>query len=276
MPTARVDPPRRHRFRRLHRLGRGRPCGAARRGGPFHRAPASSSAARTRPMCAPTRISTTRSRTWSTAPSSIPASRCCGIERIYVHESFYDAFVKGFAELTYALRARRPARRGHDAGADGAHRRRGFRARARSPKPSRGRQRADRSQAFPRRQPARLISRRRCWSDVDHAMRVMTEESFGPVIGIMKVEDRRRGGRADERQPLRPHRRDLDAGREPPPSASATASRPAPWFMNRCDYLDPAWPGPASRIRAAAARCRSWAFEYLTRPKSFHLRIALS
>jgi acyl-CoA reductase-like NAD-dependent aldehyde dehydrogenase len=28
--------------------------------------------------------------------------------------------------------------------------------------------------------------------DVDHSMRVMTEETFGPVIGIMKVEKEKR------------------------------------------------------------------------------------
>ena len=42
-------------------------------------------------------------------------------------------------------------------------------------------------------------------------------------------------------------------------------------FMNRCDYLDPDLPGPASRIPDAVRRCRN-RIEALTQPKSFHLR----
>jgi hypothetical protein len=45
---------------------------------------------------------------------------------------------------------------------------------------------------------------------VNHQMSVMREESFGPIVGIMKVRRRRGGHHADERQPLRPHRLDLD------------------------------------------------------------------
>jgi acyl-CoA reductase-like NAD-dependent aldehyde dehydrogenase len=48
--------------------------------------------------------------------------------------------------------------------------------------------------------------------NVDHSMRVMTEESFGPVVGIMKVKDDAEAHRADERLALRPDRQHLDAG----------------------------------------------------------------
>ena len=62
---------------------------------------------------------------------------------------------------------------------------------------------------------------------VDHSMSVMREESFGPVVGIMKVQRRRGGDPPDERFALRPHRRDLDAGCRCGRSASAARSRPA-------------------------------------------------
>ena len=61
-------------------------------------ASASSSAARTRPMSAPTPISSSRSKIWSTARSTIPGQCCCGIERIYVHERLYRPFVDGFVD----------------------------------------------------------------------------------------------------------------------------------------------------------------------------------
>ena len=106
-----------------------------------------------------------------------------------------------------------------------------------------------------RRMPrARPISRRRCSPNVDHTMRVMIEESFGPVVGIMKVEIRRGGDLAHERQPLWPHGVDLDRGRRRRRSASASGSRPAPVYMNRCDYLDPglAWTGVKDTGRGAS------------------------
>ena len=64
--------------------------------------------------------------------------------------------------------------------------------------------------------------------DVDHSMRVMREESFGPVVGIMKVSSDEEAVAPHERQRLRPHRLDLDAGRRGRRSRSATSSTPAP------------------------------------------------
>ena len=44
------------------------------------------------------------------------------------------------------------------------------------------------------------------------------------------------------------------------------------WFMNRCDYLDPAlaWVGVKDSGRGVALS--KLAYEALTRPKSFHLK----
>jgi acyl-CoA reductase-like NAD-dependent aldehyde dehydrogenase len=44
------------------------------------------------------------------------------------------------------------------------------------------------------------------------------------------------------------------------------------WFMNRCDYLDPelAWTGVKDSGRGCTLS--RLGFDYLTRPKSFHLR----
>ena len=48
-------------------------------------------------------------------------------------------------------------------------------------------------------------------TNVDHSMRVMTEETFGPVLPIVRVAVRRRGRAPRQRQRLRPHRQRLDA-----------------------------------------------------------------
>ena len=56
------------------------------------------------------------------------------------------------------------------------------------------------------------------------------------------------------------------------PRRSASGSRPGTWFMNRCDYLDPAlaWVGIKDSGRGCALSDE--AYTHLTRPKSFHLR----
>ena len=112
-------------------------------------------------------------------------------------------------------------------------------------------------------------------TEVDHQMSVMREESFGPVVGIMKVAQRRGGDRADERQPLRPDGLDLDAATPSTRSAIGDRVETGTVFMNRCDYLDPAlvWTGVKDTGKGAALSAIG--YDNLTRPKSFHLREAI-
>ena len=106
---------------------------------------------------------------------------------------------------------------------------------------------------------------------VDHQMSVMREESFGPIVGIMKV-------RGDE---------DAIALMNDSPyglTASVWTSdiehavkigdrvETGTVFMNRCDYLDPAlvWTGVKDTGKGAALS--QIGYDNLTRPKSYHLR----
>jgi acyl-CoA reductase-like NAD-dependent aldehyde dehydrogenase len=111
-------------------------------------------------------------------------------------------------------------------------------------------------------------------SEVDHSMQVMTEESFGPVIGIMKV-------RSDDEavRLMNDSRYGLTAAiwTQDEEAAIAIGDRveTGTWFMNRCDYLDPelAWTGVKDSGRGCTLS--KLGFVYLTRPKSFHLRTAI-
>ena len=110
--------------------------------------------------------------------------------------------------------------------------------------------------------------------DVDHSMRVMNEETFGPLLGIMRV--------ADDAQAIE-LMNDSDYGL----TAAIFTSDPdaalhvgeqvdtGTWFMNRCDYLDPAlaWVGVKNSGRGCTLS--SVGYEHLTRPKSFHLKTTL-
>jgi acyl-CoA reductase-like NAD-dependent aldehyde dehydrogenase len=107
---------------------------------------------------------------------------------------------------------------------------------------------------------------------VDHSMRVMTEESFGPVVGIMKVASDEEAIELmnDSAYGLTASVWTEDAG-----AAERIGDRIATGtvFMNRCDYVDPglAWTGVKDTGRGASMS--RLGFEALTRPKSFHLRI---
>jgi acyl-CoA reductase-like NAD-dependent aldehyde dehydrogenase len=47
------------------------------------------------------------------------------------------------------------------------------------------------------------------------------------------------------------------------------------WFMNRCDYLDPALAWTGVKDSGRGCTLSHLGFDQLTRPKSFHLRTAL-
>ena len=90
-----------------------------------------------------------------------------------------------------------------------------------------GRQAADRPRAVPADDGGAYLAPQ-ILVNVDHSMRVMMEESFGPVVGIMKVKDDAEAIAPDERQPLWPDRQHLDAGLRHRRQPLARRSKPAP------------------------------------------------
>ncbi len=106
---------------------------------------------------------------------------------------------------------------------------------------------------------------------VDHSMRVMREESFGPVVGIMKV-----AGDAEAVALMNDSAYGLTASlwTADPDRAAHIGDQieTGTVFMNRCDYLDPAlcWTGCKQTGRGAALSVLG--YHALTRPKSYHLR----
>ena len=105
-------------------------------------------------------------------------------------------------------------------------------------------------------------------------MRAMTEETFGPVVGVMKV-------RSDEEALAlmndSPYGLTASVWTADEQAALSIGSRleTGTVFMNRCDYLDPAlaWVGVKDSGRGCSLSVLG--YEHLTRPKSFHLRVKI-
>ncbi len=195
---------------------------------------------------------------------------CCGIERIYVHESVYQPFVDGFVDLTKKYVVGSPL---DEATTLGPMARGSFADHVR-----------EHTAEALRKGATKMIDMKvendrhgspyiapEVLTGVDHQMAVMREETFGPVVGIMKV--------ADDEEAISlmndsPYGLTASVWTTDMDHAAAIGDRVATGtvFMNRCDYVDPGlvWTGVKDTGRGAALG--KLGFEALTQPKSFHLR----
>jgi len=197
---------------------------------------------------------------------------CCGIERIYVHRSLYQPFVDGFVELTKKYQLGNPLERRTTLGpmvkAQAAEL---VRAHIRDALGKGARALID-PKTFPADKEGTPYVAPQVLVDVDHRMQVMTEETFGPVVGIMAVEGDEQAIALmnDSRYGLTASiwTRDADAALR-----IGEQVETGTWFMNRCDYLDPslAWTGVKDSGRGCTLS--RLGIEAFTRPKSFHLKL---
>ena len=193
---------------------------------------------------------------------------CCGIERIYVDKKLFKPFVEGFVELTRQYKLGNPLEKETTLGpmvrTDAAE---SVRAQVRQAV-KRGAKALLNLKDRPRTPylpPEVLI-------DVDHGMAVMTEETFGPVVGIQPVKSDEEAVKLmnDSRYGLTASIWTQDAE-----AALSIGERveTGTWFMNRCDYLDPALAWTGVKDSGRGCTLSRLGLETFTRPKSFHLRL---
>ena len=194
---------------------------------------------------------------------------CCGIERIYVDRKIFKPFVEGFTDLTRQYRLGNPLDKDTNLGplvrTEAADTVRGqIREAVRKGAKALIRQK-DRP-GTPYLPPEVLVN-------VDHGMKVMSEETFGPVVGIQAVKSDEEAVRLmnDSRYGLTASiwTKDADA-------ALRIGDRvdTGTWYMNRCDYLDPALAWTGVKDSGRGCTLSRLGLEAFTRPKSFHLRLA--
>ncbi len=199
---------------------------------------------------------------------------CCGVERIYVEQERFDEFVEAFVAQARGYVLGDPL---DPATTLGPLVRAGAATFVRDQigeAVAKGARALVDPGSFPRSEPGTPYLAPQVLVDVDHSMRVMTEESFGPVVGIMPVDgdDQAVELMNDSAYGLTASiwTADVDA-------ALAVGDRveTGTWYLNRCDYLDPALAWTGVKDSGRGVTLSTLGFRAVTRPKSFHLRLTL-
>ncbi|ACA86386.1 aldehyde dehydrogenase family protein [Shewanella woodyi] len=196
---------------------------------------------------------------------------CCGIERIYLHHSIYDEFVAKAVALTEQYQLGRSDESNTTLG-----------PLVRTSAADFVRQQIDDAVAqgaiahideslFPMSQSGTPYLAPQILTQVDHTMKVMTQESFGPVVGIMKVMDDDEAvalmNDSDFGLTASIFTQDIDLG-----ITLGEQLQTGTFFLNRCDYLDPALAWTGVKQSGRGCTLSQLGFDQLTRPKSFHIK----
>ena len=193
---------------------------------------------------------------------------CCSVERIYVHERIHDAFVDAFLDTVRGFRCGDPmdeatyigaitrapqldvlSAQVADAVAKGARLRIGG---SRLPGPGNW---------F---EPT-------VFTDVNHTMELMIEESFGPIIGIQKV-----AGDEEALTLMNDTRYGLTAGVFTRDEARAKALlarvNAGSVYWNCCDRVSPRLPWSGHGDSGVGLTLSTYGIQTFTRPRAWHLR----
>lgn len=194
---------------------------------------------------------------------------CCGIERIYVHKEVYRDFVEGFVELTKKYKVGDPRQPGTTLG---PMVRKQAAEKASQQVENALKQGAEvliQASDFPSVEPPYFNPQ--VLVNVNHTMEIMQEESFAPIVGIMPVSDDNEAVALmnDSKYGLTASIWTQD---EEQAMALGDLVQTGTWFMNRCDYLDPALAWAGVKQSGRGCTLSTLGYETLTRPKSYHLK----
>ncbi|MEO8808585.1 MAG: aldehyde dehydrogenase family protein, partial [Burkholderiaceae bacterium] len=193
---------------------------------------------------------------------------CCSVERIYVHERVHDAFVAAFVEAVRGFRIGDPASEDSYIGAI---------TRA----PQLEVLEAQVADALARGATLRVGGARiqgagnwfqpTVFTEVDHTMALMKEESFGPIIGIQKVS-----GDAEALALMNDTRYGLTAGVftriEERARAILSKVNAGTVYWNCCDRVSPRLPWSGHGDSGVGLTLSTYGIEAFTRPRAWHLR----
>jgi len=196
---------------------------------------------------------------------------CCGIERIYVHQEVYEKFVEGFVSRVKKYQLGNPLDSNTTLGPMVRTELAEIVRKQIQEAVKKGAKTCVDTKMFKADKPFSPYLAPQVLLDVDHSMTLMTEETFGPVVGIMKVfsDDEAIRFMNDSKYGLtasvwtQDEKMAIDIGNK---------VQTGTWFMNRCDYLDPAMAWSGIKQSGKGCTLSEVGYERLTRTKSFHLR----
>ncbi|MFC5519840.1 aldehyde dehydrogenase family protein [Polaromonas jejuensis] len=193
---------------------------------------------------------------------------CCSVERIYVHETIYEAFVAAFVATVKTFQVGDPMLDSTYIGAI-----------TRAPQLDV----LDAQVADALAKGATLLMGGKrgagpgnwyeptVFSHVNHGMELMREESFGPLIGIQKVS-----GDAEAVKLMNDTRYGLTAGVFSPDAARAKALlaqvNAGSVYWNCCDRVSPRLPWSGHGDSGVGLTLSTYGIQTFTRPKAWHLR----
>jgi acyl-CoA reductase-like NAD-dependent aldehyde dehydrogenase len=197
---------------------------------------------------------------------------CCSVQRVYVDRRIYDRFVDAAVALANEYRLGDPRDPATTIGpmvrTEAAE---SVRGQVKEAVRSGATSLVDQS-LFPADGEGTPYMAPRILTNVSHDMRVMREETFGPVMTVMPVSGDDEAVRLinDSRYGLTSSVWTTD-----PEAALRIGERieTGTWFMNRCDYLDPALAWTGVKDSGRGCTLSQLGIETFTRPKSFHLRL---
>ncbi|WP_446699291.1 aldehyde dehydrogenase family protein [Agrobacterium cavarae] len=196
---------------------------------------------------------------------------CCGIERIYVNEALYDAFVEKSVAWVSNYKLGNPLEQETTLGPMANKRFAKVVRQQVADAVAKGAKALVDPKLFAADDGESAYVAPQVLIDVDHSMEFMTEETFGPAVGIMKVKNDEEAIRLmnDSRYGLTASLWTQDAERA---GRIGREIETGTVFMNRADYLDPAlcWTGVKETGRGGSLSVIG--FQNLTRPKSYHLK----
>ena len=196
---------------------------------------------------------------------------CCGVERIYVDKKIYNNFLELFINKTYEYKIGNPLNQDTSLGPVVKLSAAKFIEEQISLAVKQGaKMMIDKSKfEYPKEHKNYMVPQ--VLTEVNHEMKFMMEETFGPCVGIMSVANDKEGVNLMNDSPYgltaSIWTKDVEAVEKLGDQVNTGTL-----FMNRCDYLDPglAWTGVKNT--GVGVTLSVLGFDHVTRAKSYHYR----
>ncbi|GAA5890950.1 hypothetical protein JCM6882_008864 [Rhodosporidiobolus microsporus] len=196
---------------------------------------------------------------------------CCAVERVYVHESLYDRFVEEAVKVVKDYKLGDPREQETTLGPVISLRSAATIREHIAEAVSKGARALVPEADFPLAKDETTYVAPQVVVDVDHSMKIMSEETFGPVMGVMKVKDDAEA---------------LKLINDSPYGLTCsiwTKDEAAYWsmvdeidvgtvYLNRADALDPALPWCGTKETGRGVSLSRFGFDAVTKAKSLNLR----